>query len=130
LTALARQTLTAATTFGPSLRAVREALSLPQAACARSMSVTKNTLHNLERGTDSRISSGMLALAMLGAAMGAMREGIGLSEAQIAKQTGLAVAIVKAIEAGLSFDMPALLALAQTYKSLAASAAIRRSTAE
>jgi predicted transcriptional regulator len=66
----------------------------------------------------------MLALAMLGASMRAMRVEIGLSEAQLARQAGLDPALVAAIEDGLCLDMPAVTACASAYKALASASAV------
>ena len=53
-----RSSLSITSSFGPGLKAVREALSLTQAATARSASITKNCLNMLERGTGTIVANG------------------------------------------------------------------------
>src|SRR3954466_12634715 len=124
MTDVSRQALRASATFGASIRGAREALGLTQASCARSMSVTKNCLHNLEQGTDARVSTALLALAMLGASMRAMRREVGLSEEWVGLQAGRAPPGGGGVGGGLCIDMPAVLACAAAFKAIAGASAV------
>lgn len=121
-----RSSLSITSSFGPGLKAVREALSLTQTATARSASITKNCLNMLERGTGSRLETVVAVLAVHGAAMKVMREELQIPALAVATRAHIASPILDLIEAGLCLDVVAMLQVANVYRTMAGDAQQRQ----